>query len=727
MASRWCLKDLVVTTKCTICLETLKNPKTLSCLHSFCLTCLDELANNGRRQRQHEISCVNCETSIPIPKENTFRDFPTSFHLDRFKEILTVFTENQAAKPCMNCNERKMAISYCFVCQDYLCYSCERAHRRLRVTRDHRNVLLEKADLLDLLKGPVICERESHEKENLLYYCDKCNKCICHICHEDSHWRHDVDDIEQAARKGKKRLDKILKKAEDEITASKDEIQKREDIFKSRKKKLRAARENVKATVEKLIKTLKQHEKAVLSKINDISTYQQKRHASNQRKLKLFVTQLSPVDHGKSVLKRNVDMEIVKDQKAIIDRCKDLLDSKETEALEFPFVNYAVNEEICEVFQYGPGQLIVSDTDPSRCIITAKGLTESVVGRETKISVRTRDSSSKQCYQKDDQVKTKIQDPKGEEFETASEDKRDGRYEFSFTPEFDGRYDVMISVNGRPLTVSPLKVEVSPCLYQKAFELGSNGQFQFPYGIAISKLNGNIAVADSLNKRIQIFDPEGKFLRQFGDIRDSTKNLQRPFAVEFSNLGEIIVIEKCGAMILCSQEGNFLNYVGHVRKPCSVSVKSNGDLIVCDSADADVKILSPDGYHKRNSVAGDPVLDGAPSFAIHHKDRFFVSFQKTRCVKVFSDDGDFLTDIGTSRDVNKQLSKPLGLAIDKFNRLIVCDSDGCRLQVFTLNGRHVKSIEGRDNDFQSPQFIAVAKDGRLFFTDTGKKCVHVFH
>ena len=121
MASWWCLKDLEVTTKCGDCLETLKDPKTLPCLHSFCLMCLDDLAADSKRRRQHEISCVVCETSIPVPEENTFRDFPTSFLLDRFKEILTVLSENQAAKTCMNCNEGKMVISYCFVCQDYLC------------------------------------------------------------------------------------------------------------------------------------------------------------------------------------------------------------------------------------------------------------------------------------------------------------------------------------------------------------------------------------------------------------------------------------------------------------------------------------------------------------------------------------------------------------------------------------------------------------------------------
>ena len=728
MASWWCLKDLEVTTRCLYCLGTLQDPKTLPCLHSFCLMCLDNSAANAKRQRQHEISCVICETSIPIPEEKTFTDFPTLYHLDRFKEILTVFCENQAAKTCMNCNEGKMAISYCFVCQDYLCSSCDGAHRRLRVTRDHRNVLLEKGHLLDLLRRPVMCKHENHGEEAFNYYCDNCNECICNFCYYDYHWRHDVVDIEQAAWQGKERLDKILQEAEEEIAASKDEIQKNEDIFMKRTITLRAARENVKATVEKLIKTLKQHEKALLTKINDICRNEQERHESKQRKLELFVAQLtSPVEHGKCVLKRNVDMEIVKDHNTIIGRCEELLNSEETEAIEFPFVNYAEDEEIYEIFQDGPGKLIVSNTDPSRCTARVEGLTESVVGRETKIVVRTKDSSSKQCYQEDDQVKMKILDPLGEEFETASEDKSDGRYEFSFTPEFDGRHDVMIIVNGRPLTGMSLRVKVSPCLYQKAFELGSNGQFLFPCGIAIDKRNGNVAVADSLNRRIQIFDSEGKYLRQFGDIRDSTKNLQSPCAVEFSILGEIIVIEEYGAMILCSKEGNFLNYVGYVRKPCSVSVKGNGDLIVCDSADAEVKILSPYGCDKLDSFAGDPVLDGSPSFAIHHQDRYFVSFPKTRCVLVFTEDGDFLYDIGTSGEVNEQLSRPLGLAIDKFNNLIVCDSDGCRLQVFTLDGRHVTSIEGRDNGFQSPQFIAVSKDGRLFFTDTGKKCVHVFH
>ena len=548
------------------------------------------------------------------------------------------------------------------------------------------------------------------------------------ICHDKKHWKHLVVDIEQAAGEGKMRINEALKKAEEEMIASQDEMKENEDILESRKNEISAARRNVKAIVKELIKSLKEHEKGVLTKMDDIYEQQQQGHAIKQRKLELFVTRLrSPVELGNCVLRRNVGVEIVKEQKAIVDRCEDLLNSKETETLEFPFVNYVIDEEVCRSVESGPGKLIVSNTDPSRSTARVKDLTEAVVGREIKILVRTRDSGGKQCYNEDDQVEVKIQGPLDEEWETAFEDKKDGRSVIAFTPEFDGSHDVMIIVNGQSLTVSPLRVEVSPCLYQKAFELGSNGQFRFPCGIAINKDNGNIAVADRLSRRIQIFDSQGMFLRQFGDIRDSTKNLDSPYSVAFGRLGEIIVIEKYGRMVFCSKEGNFLRYGMYAGMQSSVSVKRNGELVVCDSVNAEVKILDFDGYDVIGSFAGDPSLDCLPSCAIHHKDKFFVSYQTKQRVKVFSDDGDFLYDIGTRGKGKEQLNSPLGLAVDKFNNVIVCDSDGCRLQVFTLDGRYVTTIEGHENGFGSPQFVAVSKDGRLFFTDTGKKCVHVFH
>jgi len=639
----------------------------------------------------------------------------------------------------MSCNEGKMVISYCFVCQDYLCSSCEKAHRRLRVTRDHRNVLFDRGHLLDVLEGPVMCEHEGHGEEDLIYHCDKCNECICHMCHDDGHWRHDVVDIQQAAREGKKRLVKILKNAEEEITVSEDEMKKSEDIFYSRKKELRAARKNVKAIVKKLIKDLKQHEKEMLTKINDISRHQKNRHASKQRRLELLVTQLrSPVEHGKCVLERNVDMEIVKEQKAIIGRCKDLLNSKETETPEYPSVSYAVDEEIFHRVNCGPGRLIVSDTDPSRSVASGSGLTEPVVGRETEILVRTRDSKGKECYHENDQVKVKIQSPLDEELETKFENENNGRYKVRFTPRLAGQHDVMINVNGQPLTESPWNVQVTPHQYQRGFNLGNtihdkeegevsplhslfygDGQLSLPRDVAISQVNGNIAVLDLWG--VQLYDPNGKYLCRFGE-RCSSKRLKRPKSVAFSISGDVVLIDRM-KITLCTEKGQFVRYfLNHTRDPQSVSVARDGRVIVCDGEDALVKVLSPNGEALLQSF-NDPYEYGSPSFAIHHQDKFFVSYDKEHCVSVFNDYGAFLYDIGTHGDTDEKLNAPLGLAIDKFNNLIVCDSNSGRLQVFTLEGSYVSTITG----FQAPQFVAVSEDGHMYVADNGMECVHVLY
>ena len=745
MDSRQCWKDLESTAKCPICSETVKDPKTLPCLHSFCLLCLDNLARIERRRHQDEISCPICQTSILMPEINTFSDLPTSFHLDRLKEILAVSNENQAAITCQSCNERKTAISYCFDCKDYLCSKCDKAHRRLRITRDHNNILLQNEELEDLWQRPVMCAQEYHEEEALFEYCQQCDECICNICHDENHQRHVLVDIEQAASEGKKRINKALKKAEEEMITSQDEMKENEDILESRKNEICAARRNVKVIVKELIKSLKEHEKAVLTKMDDIYEQQQQGHAIKQRNLELFVSRLrSPVELGKCVLRRNVDVEIVKEQKTIVDRCEDLLNSKETEAPEFPFVNYVIDEEMCLSVQLsGPGKLIVSNTDPSQTAASGEGLTDAIVGKKTKIVVRTRDSEGKQCFNQGDQVKVTIQSPLGKELETAFNDKKDGKYKVKFTPKFVGQHDVMISVNGQPLTDSPWSVHVTPHQYEKTSKLGTrvqdhedgeysplhyltygDGKLWLPRDVAISQVNGNIAVVDGCHG-IHLYDANGKYLRMFGKrstSRGCSKRLKSPQSVAFSTSGDIIVIDS-NTITLCTEKGNFVrHFMKHTKDPCSVSVARDGRVMVCDNDDALVKVLSPNGEDLLQCF-GDPYLYGSPSFAVHNRDKFFVSYREEHRVLVFNGEGTFLHSIGTLGRGKEKLNGPLGLAVDKFNNLIVCDSNASRLQVFTLEGRFVSSITG----FGSPRFIAVSKDGQLYVVDQEKEYVQVLH
>ena len=64
------------------------------------------------------------------------------------------------------------------------------------------------------------------------------------------------------------------------------------------------------------------------------------------------------------------------------------------------------------------------------------------------------------------------------------------------------------------------------------------GQFNDPTGIAVT--GGEVFVADSRNGRIQVFDFEGNFKRQFGEPGKGLGELSRPMNLRIAN-GELYV------------------------------------------------------------------------------------------------------------------------------------------------------------------------------------------
>ena len=114
-------KNLKKEAECPLCIETVKNPKILPCLHSFCLECLDKLAGFARRQLQTTIKCPVCQTSFQIPEGDTFNNLPTSFHLNRLVDVLALKDVSAQAQKCANCDDNNTATCYCFVCQNFLC------------------------------------------------------------------------------------------------------------------------------------------------------------------------------------------------------------------------------------------------------------------------------------------------------------------------------------------------------------------------------------------------------------------------------------------------------------------------------------------------------------------------------------------------------------------------------------------------------------------------------
>ena len=224
-----------------------------------------------------------------------------------------------------------------------------------------------------------------------------------------------------------------------------------------------------------------------------------------------------------------------------------------------------------------------------------------------------------------------------------------------FTPKLAGQHYVMISVNGQPLADSPWSVQVTPHQYQRAFNLGAknhdqdeeelssqnsllygDGKLSSPRAVAVSHVNGNVAVLD-LCFGIQLYHANGKNLRRFGE-RCSGKRLKLPQSVAFAISGDVVVIDRA-KITLCTERGHFVRYfLSHTKDPHSVSVSRDGRVIVCDRDDGLVKVLSPNREALLQSLGADPYEYGSPSFATHHQDKCFVSYGEEHCVSVFNDD-----------------------------------------------------------------------------------------
>ena len=702
--------------ECPLCLETVNNPKTLPCIHSFCLKCLDKHANFARRQLQTAIKCPVCQTSFEIPEDDSFKNLPASFHLNRLVDVLALKDGTAQAQICCSCDENNAASSYCFVCLLFLCTSCFEAHQRVKTSRDHRNVVLEKLlaqDVEELIHRPVMCSQQYHENQPLEFYCEECKVPICIKCSVVSHNRHTITDTQKAAQVQKMQMEDALEKVKAETVIYDNKIRKQTELMEKSRNEVISAEEKMTDAVDECIRQLQEHKKTMKAKFAEIHKGQQKHHARRLENFEFALAQLKGcVEQGESIVKRNISAEILQTNQAIIGRCEELLSAKKPDIYKPSHVHYMVEEKVKIL-----DRVVVSDTDPLMTLVEIENQKEKREKMETNLTIVTRNSDGEPGYHEDDQVKVNISAPAGDQLETEIKDTKDGKYTVRYTPQCVGQHRVEIQVDGQPLTGSPWVVQVIPHQYKFAFQFGSKGekqgQFNEPIHIIVNDKTERIAVFDKNKDRSQVFDFEGKFLNE------------KPWIAINVCDGEFFFIdEKEDKTFLVYEDGKHIRSLNAGDGGCVV-FESDGHVIAYFDTDAKtIKVLTPDGKHEVQSLSA-PNCDGNQEFVLYDQRKFFVP--EAHRVRVFNSAGVHLFDIGEEGSGDGQLMRPTGLTIDKFNHLIVCDSLNKRLQVFTLDGKFIAKIEESFFNDSCLAACAVSNTGYLFVTDGDRNCVYVFN
>jgi DNA-binding beta-propeller fold protein YncE len=139
------------------------------------------------------------------------------------------------------------------------------------------------------------------------------------------------------------------------------------------------------------------------------------------------------------------------------------------------------------------------------------------------------------------------------------------------------------------------------------------GSFLFPTWITLDA-QGNLYVADTLNSRIQKFDPDGKFLRVFGKRGNAAGQFDKPKGVGVDSFGNLYVVDAGWSNVqIFNAKGEVLMFFagrgappGYLQNPTSLAIDKQNRIYVGDSLNHRVNV-----YQLINTTAEDSAIKAA--------------------------------------------------------------------------------------------------------------------
>ena len=613
----------------------------------------------------------------------------------------------------------------------------------MRSNKDHRVLALkdfQDKDYEDVLKRPLYCSQQRHEKEELKYFCKNCATAACQSCVLIDHAGHAIVHLEEEAERQKIEMKSLIETQRRNLQAKINTVGQLDEDYAKLIQQGEDVKRDVQRFVDKLIANVEAKKQNIFAAVEN-QTKKSLETVTTQktefeRQIKIIESSLEKAD---KLLTRSTNAEVVQLTKSLEKMFEGVDQSQpvDRDLKGLPAFVFVKNKKILNTVgteEIGTLQ-IVEQTKASQSVAEGKGLEEGIVNGEAQFVLTTRNAEGRQCYNEHDHVTVEIRDERGRECatEVRINDNKDGLYQISYSPRDEGRNKLTVKVNGEHVRGSPFTVQVKPFQFRPVTSFGkegsSVGMFSRPWGVAVNARD-DIAVTDCWNHRVQILNSDGNYLRSFGWKGNKVGELQNPTGIAFHNDGNILVADQGNHRIqIFSGEGEYVGSFGgegsldsQLTNPSGLSVDSDGNIIVADVNNKLIKIFSPDG--KFLMKIGEQGSFTSPIHCVQCDRYLIVSDSHECCIKVFDRKGNFQYKFGKRGGRmfknDGEFQNQQFLSVNKLGHLLVCDEKNHRIQVFELNGKFIGKFGTYGSnlgEFSFPQSIAVLSSGRIVVAD----------
>ncbi|XP_073711801.1 tripartite motif-containing protein 16-like protein [Misgurnus anguillicaudatus] len=249
---------------CSICLDLLKDPVTINCGHSYCMSCITNCWDQDDQRGVY--SCPQCRqtfTTRPALGKNTM----LAEVVEKLKKtkLQTDRSDLSYAGPedveCDVCTERKYkAIKSCLVCLESYCQTHFEQHEAFHTGKRHKVI-----DVTGRLQE-MICSQHDRLFE---VYCRTDQRCICFLCMMDEHKNH--DNVSAAAERTEKQrlLEDNQSKLHQIIQQKEKELQDLREAVKIHTISAQTAVKDTEMIFTELIRSIERRRSEVIQLIRD--------------------------------------------------------------------------------------------------------------------------------------------------------------------------------------------------------------------------------------------------------------------------------------------------------------------------------------------------------------------------------------------------------------------------------------------------------------------------